>query len=804
MNDRKGRALQFSRTLKASGSVIAAAMLWSYGGAAKAQQVSAVPNASAATSAPGLQSAPDTTSEYGVDDIVVTAQKRSERVQDVPITIQVLTRRDTQKLGVKSTTDIAQFVPNVTIGLPGGVGNQPVIVIRGIGVNDFNANNSGPNGLYLDEVYLSAPAVQSSPVFDVERIEVLKGPQGTLFGMNTSGGAISLTTVKPSDAFSADASAEVSSYGTVRLEGALGGPILDGVDGRLAVVRTTSDGFMHNLLLDRRENGVDNLAIRGALRFEPAGNFSLLVNAHWNRVDNRPAEYRHIGTFAPGTQGDPAPTVCSVAQTNAGRCVDLFGYGTPAGFYDGQFNRSAHLRLNNIGGFVRAEYDLKNIVLTSLSSVETSTKRFPEDSDASPDRLLEIDPNVDSWTYTQEFRASLNTPRFKASAGVYGLYEILKQDQILRLFQDFDKYGGFGVPAGPGSGDFIASIISDRSRQRTKSYAAYAQADYRLLPRLQLTLGGRISKQDRSFDYVGDAAVQDGGQDSYTPPIPTANVSRSESNTAFSYRVALNYQPVQDIHACASIASGYKAALFNGGFLSTVPAEIDLQLQPVRPERVTAYEAGIKAGLFDRRLTIDASLFYNDYHDLQVYVLVPGVAGGLPVSVLDNAPQAHTEGLDLSIAARPFRGLTINGQLGLLRTRLDTFVADRDVSAPDYSGNRLPLAPRTSGLVSVDYQHPLFGGVVDLTYAGSYKGQQFFDVSNDPYASQDGYWIHDARISFSPHGGRFEIAAYVRNFTDRQYYAYKFNLTQPLGFIQAIVGTPRSAGLQLTARFGKN
>jgi iron complex outermembrane receptor protein len=729
--------------------------------------------------------------DTGLETIVVTAQRRSEDIQTVPISIQAFTGRDIEELGIRSSTDIAQFTSNVEIALPAGAGNQPLISIRGIGLNDYDTNNAGPNGVYLDEVYLSAPSSQTFSTFDLQGIEVLKGPQGTLYGRNTSGGAINIVTVKPSDEFSANFHTDYGSFNTANIEGAVGGPLTPTLDGRFAASVNHSDGYMHNLLTGNRENGTDNFAVRGMLLYKPTDNLKILVNVHGGQVDNRPAEYRHIGDLNPATGAQ-----CSVAQTYAGQCVDAFGYGTPAKFYDGAFNRQQHLRVTNAGGYVRVDYGTDAVDLTSISAIEYNNKLHPEDTDASPNRLLEINYGVRSTNYSQELRAAQTRERYDWVAGAYFLHEDLYQNQPLFAFLDGDAILG-----APGAFDNVAFRAFDDSHQATNAYAAFGQGEYKFTDELKLILGGRFTEEHKSFHYEGSIQPQQGGMDNFGPLTTLNNSSERLSDSAASWRAGLNYNFTPDVLAYASVATGFKSGDFNGSFLSNIPAQIPRQLVPVRPEKVTAYELGIKASLFDRHVIFDAAAFYNHYRDMQVFVLVPGVGGGLPFNVLDNAKKAHTDGVDLTLTVRPISAFTVTIQAGVLQTKLDQYVSTRDASQPDYSGNQLPLAPHVSGSIMLDYKIPLPSGALDLQANANYKGHVFFDVANDPYIEQSGYWLENMRLAYTLSGGHWEAAAYVHNLSDKEYYSDKFDLSSPFGFIQGIVGVPRTIGAEVNWRY---
>jgi iron complex outermembrane recepter protein len=739
---------------------------------------------------------PPSDSDAALQTIIVTAQRRSEDIQDVPISIQAFTGKELQERGIKSSVDIDQLTPNVDIALPSGVGNQPIITIRGIGLNDYDTNNAGPNGVYADDVYLSNPSSQSFQTFDLERVEVLKGPQGTLYGRNTSGGAINFISAQPTSSFVANFHADYSSYNTVNLEGAVSGPLSNDWEGRFAFVENHSEGYLYNSYLDEY-NSTQNYALRAMLRFKPSDSFSILFSVHGGQVNNPFAGYQHLGDFVPGTQFNAVPTQCSVQQTYANKCTDLFGYGHVGGFYDQASEQQDRTKMNSLGGSTRVEAKLGDLNLTSISAFEHLDKVDNEDGDSTPYRMLEATYGVQSNAFTQEFRLSKTSDRYNWVAGVYYLYENLHQDQPLALLLDGDEFFGAGAFDG------VAVTQFDTSRQVTKSYAAFGQSEFHLTDDLKMTLGGRFTSEKKNFQYEGAAQYQEGGIDNFGPVIPLASVDNNLSDSAFSWRAGLDYTITNGVMAYASVATGFKSGLFNGTFLSTNPAEIERQLTPVQPEKVTAYEVGIKSSLFSDRLIANAAVFYNDYRDMQVFVSVPPIpgGGGAPLQVLDNAQRAHTQGAELSLLGKPWSPLTLSAQVGFLQTELDKFVADVDPSQPNYSGNQLPLSPRWSVVLAGDYKIPFGTNALDFQANASYKDHQFFDVSNDPYITQDAYWIANARIAYQFVSDNFEIAAYMRNIGNRQYYVDKFDLTVPFGFIQGIVGAPRTTGIEFNARF---
>ena len=756
--------------------------------------------AAAAPGAARAQAAADKAQAPTVEVITVTAQRRSENVQRVPIAIQALSAKMIDSLGIKASSDIGQVTPNVDIGLPNGAGNQPIITIRGIGLNDYDSNNAGPNGVYVDEVYLSSPGSQTFQTFDLDRIEVLKGPQGTLYGRNASGGAINFISAKPTDEFTDHLHLEYSSYNTVNLEGAVGGPIAPNLDGRIAAVYNYSDGYMHNLLTGNSETGANNYAVRTQLRWKPVDAFSALLSVHGGQVDNRPTEYRMMGAFVPGSFNPNtfAFTYCSPSQAFAGQCVDAVGNQTQKGFYDGEWNRQQHLKVNNLGAALRLEYNPGPVNLTSITAFEHNDKVHPEDSDAGADNLVDVTYGVRSNTFTQELRAAQTAKTFDWVAGAYFLNEDLHQNQPLVAFLDWDQFFG------PGAGDGLAEKSYDYSKQETTSYAIYGQGDYHFTDQFTLTLGGRFTSERKTFSTDVSAQFQDGGEGNFTPIEPLWSFSGlSQTNSAFNYRVALNYQVTHDVLTYASVTTGFKSGDFNGGFLSNNAAEAERQLAPVRPENVTAYEVGLKSTWLDQRLLADLAVFYNDYRDEQVFVEIEPVAGGtgLPINVLDNAPKAHTAGVDAQFVAKPIQGFTVTTNFGWLDARIDQFISDRTTVLTDYTGHTLPLAPKFSFSGVADYRIPLGEGSLDLQVSANFRSMQHFDLANSPLTTQAPYWLENLRVAYAFDHDRMEVAAFVHNLADEKYLSYSYDLSNPFGVIEQVVGVPRTIGVSLDYRY---
>ncbi len=743
-----------------------------------------------------------------VQEVVVTAQRRSQNLQDVPVSVQAVTSKDMQAAGIKAAQDLGQITPNVTIVSPIGAGNQPLITIRGIGLNDFDTNNAGPNGVYVDDIYISAPSAQNIAVFDLAGVQVLKGPQGTLYGRNTSGGAVVFTSNRPTSDFTTDLRLEYGNYNTIQVEGAVGGRIAENLTGRVALVINRSDGYFKNALTggDPIDN-VSNEALRLQLEYAPNDKLKIYFESVLGYVRNHPTPYGHIGTYVPGTQGSETPVMCTPAQAYGGQCVDLFGYGTPK-VWTGSFNRMQDLKNFVSINQVRADYDLGPAVLTAISSYQYNDKFHPEETDASPNDLITATYGVKSEALTEEIRLAHTSSTLNWVGGMFYLHENLRQNQPITFFADADKFGGFGIPAGPGAFDGIAQRSFDTSRQITDSFAVFGQGDY-TWDKLTLTLGARYTAEKKSFAYHGSTQFQDAGLGHYGPLQDFIDVGQSQSNSNVTYRAAASYHFTPLFQAYASVATGFKSGGFNGSFLSNDLQQALFQLQPIKPETVTSYEVGEKATLFDHRLIFNAAAFYNDYKNEQIFAGVPETlvtGNGMPITetvlLLTNAKKAHTEGVEVQLTAAPLHGLTIDLQPAWLQARLD------DAGVPLFSGatstlngKELANAPRFTFTGTINYKYDLVNGDdINLRWNSNYRTHAWFDATNDPYNQQSPYWLSNFNVEYQARQG-WTAGAFVRNVFNKKYQLTSSDISSPFGFLEPVYGQPRMYGISLSYHY---
>lgn len=731
----------------------------------------------------------------GIGDIVVTAQRREQNLQDVPVAVTAFSGDAIADLGIQSSSDIAGVVPNLEIGLPGGEGNQPLIYIRGVGLADTNSNNAGPNGVYVDEVYVSSPGAQTFQLFDLERVEVLKGPQGTLYGRNATGGAINFITAKPSRDFQAQASLSYGSFDTISGEAAVGGPISDSVRFRLSGTGAHSSGYIDNLLTGRRENGQGSFALRGQLALDVADNFDALLSVHGGKVDVRSPQYRSLGILDPAT-GFTTP--CAEDAILANQCGNVFGYVSPEGFYDGNYNRSDRLVVKNWGTSARLNWELGGVAITSISAYDWNDKLHREDTDASPASILDIDYGVRSKTFTQELRLSGSGSGITWVFGGYYLHETLSQNQTGDLFRELRPLTPDGGADTGGVTTGGAPVLFSRTlnRQTTDAMAIFGQAEVELSPSLRATLGGRYNFERKRFTAA--AQLEDDIIDGFPIPggiLPLYAFDNRKSFENVSFKIGLDYDITDDVMAYASVSTGFKSGGFNGGFLSFDPAEAAVQAQPFEEETLTAYEVGLKSTLFDRRLRFNAAAFYYDYKDLQLYTLIN--TGAIPLTLLDNAANATIYGAEFEMIAKPADRFDITLNLGLLDTEIKDFTS----AGTDFSGNRLALSPTVTFSGIANYEIPLSAGLAfAIQPSVSYRSRQYFSADNSPLLEQKGYWLVGGRIALKDEDGRWEVAVFARNLTRKKYINYAVDLSD-FGFIEQFRGEPRMFGIEARVKY---
>ncbi len=715
----------------------------------------------AAVSVPALAAAqgpagPADAAEGG--DIVVTAQRRQQSAAEVPISLSVLTAAQVADSGAASTLDLARLVPGLTIGQNSGDGDFPFISLRGVAMRDFADTNESPSAVYVNDFYKANLMGLDSQMFDLQRIEVLRGPQGTLYGRNATGGLIHFITAAPTEELSGYASALVAERDRYKLEGAISGALAPGIRARLSVFHHEYDGYIKNRFPGGANgNALDASAVRGQLAIDLGERLTVDLFAQYYRNDNDAGNmFTHVVV-----RQDPVTGL----STRAPGLRDSFGFGDSAP-RETNTNLDTYLTSDQFTGIGKVTWDFGGVTLTSISGYEAGKKDAAFDSDSTPGaRATQVNPRAKQ--FSQETRLAGESGPLNWTAGLFYFYYKIDGSQRRTT----------SAAVGP-----RPPVFYDL---RTNSYAAFAQADYRLTDTLTATGGLRYTDERKKYDLNN------------TDTGPVFNVAtagdlarRKDDNTSFTAR--LSFEPAKGSLFYASVARAFKAGTFNVGYTAIPRAAIS-----VRPERLTSYEAGAKFSSADGRSTLSGAAFHYDYKDSQAYQF-----DGVTLSSTTFNRDAKITGAEMEFATQPVSGLTFRGALTYLDAKL------LDVQLPGLANNgpvrdtRMPLAPRWSANLTGTYRFRLLDGTVGVQGDAAYKSSQFFDAFNSPSQRESAYTLYNARISWTDPTDRITLAVFAENLTNKYYRTAAFDLAF-LGFGTEVWGRPRWLGGSVSYTFGR-
>jgi iron complex outermembrane receptor protein len=725
--------------------------------------------------------APAFAQETDSDEIIVTAQKREQNVLDVGIAVQSLSQETLSEQRIEQLRDLNAALPNVSIKeqIPGAI---PVISIRGVGLDDFSSTNNPAAGIYVDEVPLSSLALMSFDFYDLQRVEVVRGPQGTLYGRNTTAGAINVLTARPADHFEARIAGGYGNYERAELEGMLNLPL--GADAAFRVAGRFVDqgeGFWDSRLGPDENVGEQNVwQARAQLAFGLGEAWDVNLKVEGLRQRSEMGYGEHFGTVNFFT-GSPPNFTCDpvlAGHIDPTQCTDFFGYtDTDGDPFTGDWNSPHQYDIDQTGATARVEGDLGGVTLTSITGYIDFERDFYIDSDASPFRQFEF--NQLDWVeqFTQEMRLSGETGRADWIVGAFYSHDDIK----LRTPSFLD--------------DLFATEALITADQESSSIAAYAHAEWALTDRLDLVTGVRYTEEEK--DYVGGTLDQNpfGVSLLINPfcPGPALPCQLSFADTSIedefvSWRVGLDWRVNDETLVYGSISRGQKS----GGFFTGITLA-DAQLVPYLPEELTAYEVGMK---WQRPgLRGEVSAFYYDYSDLQTFVRVD--LGPVSVQALRNVPEAEITGVEGSLSWEPIDGLTLQAGAGWLETELGAF---ETTAGPIAAGNEIPNAPGFSFNARAIYEWNVGSSLVARAQVGAdYADGAFKDAINDPIIASDEYWLLDARLGVGSLNGDWEVALWGANLTDEQYVVQGLN--SGLGAGNRTYNAPRTYGVSVSRRF---
>ncbi|HKP55585.1 MAG TPA: TonB-dependent receptor, partial [Polyangiales bacterium] len=719
-------------------------------------------------------------------EMVVTAQRFEQDVQKTPVTVSAFSTRSMEQRGVANLQDIGKFTPNLQLGptnRPAGGGSAYAAYIRGIGTGDFQFPTDPGVGLYVDDVYIARTmGGLFSTNADIERIEVIKGPQGTLFGRNTIGGAINVLSAKPRLKGPATGSALVrlGDYGRRDFTLSVNGPLAENVVGaKLALASVHGDGYGERVLDGEDTNSEERFIARGGFLIKFSDDVNLRVDADYSHQDQTPPAGVMLAAAMPSEM-----TAAKIGKYNMFAAPALNpGLGLPKdSVFDARWVSPGNYKTNalqpmydryDIGGVsMRIQYNpIPEFNIKSISAARFVSSDIAVDGDQTPYPVQSSHTMLDDQQYSQElqFSGDVLDERLNYMVGLYLLHET--GDSTVDTQSYHGLFENEPMPVPQDAGDTLA-----RYGMSATSYAAFTQETLTIIDGLHLIAGARINRDEKSYDYGVDFTQRMAVQ------IPQTHAEQSW--TSFTPKIGLDWSPVEPVMLFASFAQGFKS----GGFSSS-----NNPMNPTPtydPERVTAYEVGVKTHWFEgRRLMTNLTGFYNDYRDIQLTVQSVDPVTNANVRSTQNAGTSKIKGFEADIVGSPVRGLSLNGGVGYVDAKFDTLTPAAMMSR-FMVGDPLPQIPDWTINGGVQYGFPIGVGELTLRADIAYKGEQMLTAA-DPSSRQPGYTLIAARISFVPDSlDGLELALYGLNLTDARYYVYRATLA-PTAQEVAIQGEPR-------------
>jgi outer membrane receptor protein involved in Fe transport len=752
-------------------------------------------------------------------DIIVTAQKRSQSINDVGLPITALGSDTLAKQGVRSLDDLARSVPGLTYA--GTNYGTPVFTLRGVGFYDYSLGGYPTTSVYVDEVPLPFPVMATHANLDLERVEVLKGPQGTLFGQNSTGGAINYIAAKPTRDLAAGLDVTIGRFGAGEANGFVSGPVTDTLGVRVAGQYGYGNDWQRSYTRDDTLGKKNYLNGRLLADWKPTPGLKFELNLNAWRDTSDPQAGQFIATFPQVTNADG-----SSAVTPAFRTYPFSPNDPRAADWSPDHRPSAHKRQYQAS--LRGDLNLTdNIVLTSISSYVDYRQRQLLDLDATTFDIYQFVDSGSAKTFTQELRVAggEGTP-FHWVVG--GNYE--KSHTFERTVQTYSQ-------------STVANALGNRSGgnytdQKYRNYAVFANGEYEVIPKVTLKAGGRYTNSRVraaacSYD-AGDGtanAITQAFQPFLFPGAAPLNLAIGDCTTflpgsagvtgvfrdtlqedSFSWRVGVDYKPSRNLLVYANIAKGYK-----GGSYPVTGAVIYTTYLPVQQESLLDYEAGFKAKLFDRKVGLNGAAFYYDYRNKQLLTKRVDLIAGL-VPALANVPKSRVKGLELELTAAPVDGLHLSGGVTYLDAKITNYTGvNAGGIAADFSGTAIPFTPKWQLIGSADYNFPVSGSirpfigatVTKRTSTEAIVGNSVLAVlpldfrSAVPIADIDhlpGYALLDLRAGIEAEDGSWRLMVFGKNVTNKYYVQ---NAVTAFEVVTRFTGQPATYGITFGYKFGK-
>jgi len=719
-----------------------------------------------------------------IELIEVKAQKRIQSIQDVPLSVTALSNEFVDHYHLFDSYQLNGMSPNVLISENAGVGTPGAVSIRGVGLLDYNTSNTSPIGFYFDEAASGSVNTQFAQLFDMQRVEILRGPQGTLFGRNTSGGAVLFYTNPPEEEFGGYLRTAIGTDELRRVESVLNLPLNDKHKLRFSALHSRSlYSGTNNLYLDDNEALEQNF-VRTQYQYDTdefTVNFKLTAS-DWSGLAQ---PYGHMGVYQAGTNQR-----CSTAAALSGVCTDVFGFNDhSSNFRDVSVDNDQPHDTEQVGGTLRLEWQLQDdLTLSLISSFNRLDRQHTTHCDASSLQVCEGHFGLDNNVFSQEVRLQGHNDRHQWIVGVFYLDEQLEQDNSIDLLRQFRI-------AGPASG--AAQYFYDNDID-IQSMAGFVQDDIRLTPKLTLTAGLRYTKEKTDFHSV--ARVNVPTADSIQGiSVPVWDVVDDIDLSRWLTKLAAVYQIDPQWNAYASFSSGFKSGGFNGGFLFSPEQALQARYEP---EYVDAYEVGVKARLWHNKGNLSLAAFYYDYRDKQVFINQPSQIPGAPnLQLLKNAKKSKVSGVEGEFKYQVTQALSFFANVGFMADY--EFGQYVDPTGKQLTGNALPFTPEWQGSTGLSWDFLSSAqGTWNSNLLLRSQSEIYFDQNQNPLTRQAGYSVWDGSISYQTNN--WKLGLFAKNIFDKEYDTLRFDLIDFLGLVNSNKAEGRRVSIEFNWLFSKD
>ncbi|AWB66439.1 TonB-dependent receptor [Saccharobesus litoralis] len=725
-------------------------------------------------------------SEDEVEVVTVYAQKRAQDIRDVSIAVTRLDGEQLEKLQTFDTTQLATYVPNLKISTVSGEGTTPAFNIRGIGVFDYNTTTVSPIAIYSDDVVSGGANFLSSNLYDIESVEVLRGPQGTLFGRNTTGGAILVRSKMPVDTFEGYVKAGVAQQDTSKLNGAVNVPLANNTAARLAFNYLNYDYSMENTAPDGE--GAKGGFIKQNLRLivkTSGDNWQVVTKFDNESWQGKPKPVYSAGVFINPDPEDPI--YCQPSQLGSAQCVDSFGTSQTTSHY---WQTSAdtvdkHSKHDTWGVSLNATYQINDQAnLKYVAAYKDLDRMHMWDSDGYAFRvdgnrdIIEGSLGSDNQFASHEVSLTLEGNNWFWITGLYFLEEELIQLNDMQVFNGFRDIEPFSAGA--------VNLVYN-NKIATKSTALYNQIDYRIDETYSVTAGLRYTLDTTDYHVIGHA-------DFANPAFGKINdfwhFQGEVDDGEFSSKLGLTQKLNSDLSLYYSYSHGYKSGGYNGGY-HTSPTQA--KGSAYKPETLDAYEIGARYAIDD--LNINGAFYIYDYKDQQVFINIP--TEGLPFHVLRNAGDSIIRGLELESTYDFSQAVRLRLNLG--------YIPDADVGGFNdgtsvVAESRLPFTSKWNISGGVDYQGRVGQGNVIATLGFDYQSSYYFDQNENPYTEQKSYTLWHGRVAYELNQ-QWQLAIWGKNLTNEEYADLRFDSRALMGAITELRGEKRQLGIEAQFSF---